>query len=370
MNIIAKLIEKTGAFTNEISISKAQAEHKRLLTLEETSRNVQKNAILREEIRVNKARAKQDISASKKAVIYSFMAFIFTFVSFALSTLGITRARTFMGLFASPRACLITFFMASVSFMLYVVSTQQDYLQKKFAIDSQKLKTLQITVITISVISNYIFLKDVIHPVNAFDYLVTIVFSAIPDYVTVVFGSMSQNVKYSNNSYQLEQTLNPLGMFVDILKKMAIMLLYKPYKKTLEKYNSIVIDNPLLVYNTLAEKPLLSTDKQDISINDMLVDKQEKEVMLCDNIAIAKSTNEDSKKVITKLEDKTLKKATKSNNNCYENAIRKLDDLQQGDIVSKQTLKLRCTQYEYNKIREKLKADGLITVNGTISKKA
>lgn len=370
MNIVAKLIEKTGAFTNEISISKAQAEHERLLTLEETSRNVQKNARLKEEIRLTIAKAKQEKSGTKKATIYNAMAVLFTVVSFFLSVLGITRARSFMGLFASPRECIITLMLASISFMLYVVSTQQNYLRTRFAIDSQRLKVLQTVVVVISCIGNYIFLEDILKPVNAFDYFVTIVFSLIPDYVTIVFGAMSQNVKYSNKSHILEKPVSPLGMLVDIIKKTIIMILYKPYKKTLEKYNSIVIDNPLLVYNELSQKSLLSTDKQDISINDMLVDKQEKEVMLCDNIAIAKSTNEDSKKVITKLEDKTLKKATKSNNNCYENAIKKLSELQQGDIVSKHTLKLRCSQYEYNKIREKLKADGLITVNGTISKKA
>lgn len=352
MNLIASLITKTGKFTNEVSRAKAQAETERLMTLEETSQNVQKNARLREEIRVTMAKAKQEKSGSKKSGIYNAMAVLFTIVSFILSALGITGARQFQELIQDARSTIITLMLLSISFMLYVVSTQQNYLRTRFHIDHSRLKILQTVVVVISVIGNYIFLKDILDPKNAFDYFVTIVFSSVPDYVTIVFGGMAQNVKYSNNSYRVDTLAEtPLQMLSQIIKKRLTMLLYKPYKNTIEKY----MENCDF---KLTEKMPVLLENKSVSDNHRLTDFS----TVCNEIPV--------KKTVKKLTENEDKKTVKKNSNTYDNAVKKLTGLQQGDIVSRASLGLKCTAYEWEKVRAKLKENNLIFTDGTKSKKA
>jgi len=367
MNVIAKGISFRGKVLNDIDKAKCKAETERLIVLEETSRNVQTNAILREKIRVTQAKAKQERSGAKKSSLYCIMAMLFTVVSFVLSALGITGARRFYELFADARATIITLMLLSISIMLYVVSTQQNFLRTRYNIDHNKLKILQVVVITISVIGNYIFLKSIMNPVNTFEYFVTIVFSAIPDYVCVVFGGMAQNVKYSNNSYEVEKLAEtPLQMIAEIIKKRLIMILYKPYKKTYEKYNEISIKK-------LAEKSGLIDHTQRVFLEDKLTENdsqnlltfnKEKEVVLLDE------KHEPQYKKTVNLSVKNQSKKLKNNKDIYSLAVKKLAEIQVGDVVSKATLKLKCTPYEYSKLRDKLKAENLIVTDGTVSRKA
>lgn len=368
MNVIAKSISFKGKVLNDIDRAKSEAETERLIVLEETSRNVQKNAILRERIRVTQAKAKQERSGAKKSSLYCIMAMLFTVVSFVLSALGITGARRFNELFADARATIITLMLLSISVMLYVVSTQQNFLRTRYNIDHNKLKILQVVVITISVIGNYIFLKSIMNPTNTFEYFVTIVFSAIPDYVCVVFGGMAQNVKYSNNSYEVEKLAEtPLQMLGQIIKKRLTMLLYKPYKKTYEKYSEMCDFR-------LGEKVRLIADTERVSLVDTLSENEKMEVDISPNFSPNFSPNmymatkvlSEPKKAIKM----TNKKPTKNSSNTYENALKKLGELQTGDVVSKSSLSLRCSDYEYRKIRERMKNENLIVTDGTVSRKA
>jgi len=368
MNVIAKSISFKGKYMNDIDRAKAQAETERLIVLEETSRNVQTNAILREKIRVTQAKAKQERSGAKKSSLYCIMAMLFTVVSFVLSALGITGARRFIELFADARATIITLMLLSISIMLYVVSTQQNFLRTRYNIDHNKLKILQVVVITISVIGNYIFLKSIMNPTNAFEYFVTIVFSAIPDYVCVVFGGMAQNVKYSNNSYEHEKLAEtPTQMLIEIFKKRLIMLLWKPYKKTHERFNEITS-------NFLIEKSGLIDHAQRVFLEDKLVENDTKNLLTFnkekDVVLLDEKHEPQYKKTVNLSTKNELRNQLKNNKDIYSLATKKLADFEQGDVVSKTTLKLKCSPYEYGKLRDKLKQQGLIITDGTISRKA
>lgn len=353
MNLIARFITKKGELTNDIRKAQALAETERLKVMEDISYNVENNARLSENIRVINAKAKQIKDGTRKSTLYNSLALLFTIVSYFLSALGITGASTPTELFKDLRACIISLMLISVSFMLYIISTQANYLNKHFNIDFKRLEWLRRTAVLISVVGNYIFLESVLKPRNYFDYFVTMVFAIIPDYVTCVFGDMSQNVKYSNTSYEGETlSVNFFSMLAKMIKIKSIMILAKPYQKTLREYQEkcvpILGEKTPLKLDETKEKPRATLSENTTYTTDKIVCTAPKNLS----------------------EKKTVNVEIKQSKNTYENAVKKINGMTKDDIISKATLNLKCTDYEYRKIREKLKEKGLIYIDGKLSKKA